>query len=108
MQHRADDVERHEAEQDQADEARRGRDWQHVRQQVAEARQQGGIDGQDEAAEQHRAEDEGERAEGHQHPDLARSTALRAIGAIADHGAGKHRGADIVRQRIGGERRDRR
>ncbi len=29
--------------------------------------------------------------------------ALGAVGAIADHGAGEHRCADIVGQRIGGE-----
>ena len=61
---------------------------------------------EDDAAQQDGAESEGEGAQGHQHGDLGRAQALRRIGPVAHDGAGKHRGADIVRQGIGGERGD--
>ncbi len=56
--------------------------------------------------EQDRAEAESEGTEGDEHGDLGRAQALRRIGAIAHDRARKHRGADIVRKRIGGERGD--
>ena len=66
-----------------------------------------GADEQQEAAERRRAESEGERAEGDEHADFADAEPLGRIGAVADDRAGEHRGADVVGDRVGGERGER-
>ncbi len=56
-----------------------------------------------EPAEQDHAEAEGQRADRHEQGDLLRAQAFRAIGAVADHSAGKNSRADVMRERIGRE-----
>ncbi len=95
----AEDVERDERENEAA---RRQRhfDGQELRKSLDDIRPQEQHDGR----EHQRAEREGEGAEGDEHAHLSRRQAFRPIRSIAHHRAGKNRGAEIVRKRIGGER----
>ena len=62
---------------------------------------------QQHAADHDHRNDEGEPADGDEHADLGARQPLGGVGAVADHRARQHRAADIVRQRIGGERAQR-
>ncbi|MNN09807.1 hypothetical protein D3C81_1227100 [compost metagenome] len=65
---------------------------------------QAGAQHQHAAAGEQGAEAEREGAEEDQQADFLRTEALAAVGAIAHHRAGEHRGADVVGQGVGGER----
>ncbi len=67
------------------------------------APRQFGVKQQGQAAEQQIAQGEGEGAEGDEHADFGHAEPLGRIGAIAHDGAGEDGGADVVRERVGGE-----
>ena len=59
---------------------------------------------QNHTAQRDGAKEKREGGEGHQHADFRHAQALGGIGPVAHQSAGKYRCADIMRQRIGGER----
>ena len=95
MQGRADDIERDDGKHHQAQAADGG--CRHVEQDFHRI----GFEQADDAAEQNRAEREGEGTEGDENAHVGERQALGRIRPVAHHGAGKHRHPDIVRQRVG-------
>ncbi|MNY37221.1 hypothetical protein D3C86_1717680 [compost metagenome] len=97
----ADDIERNH---DQDQHARRQRHPD--RQKLGEPLDDFRFDQKHDRRQHQGAERKGERAEGDEHADFARCQPLRSVGPVAHDGAGKDGGAEIVRERIGGERAD--